>query len=243
MKNRAFSLIERVIMFFRKLAPAAIFFLLFSIPDIYAAPTYGTDMPEKGGMHMGYESNIVFKHDLNESYGNIKSDQHFFSLSYGIFEWLTVEGKAGMGDLLQKGGIHPKVYYTYGFAGGYGFRILALDDARNKVKVVAGFHHISVHPNNRTINGDKYESLLDDWQCSIVVSKRLGRLNPFLGGKISRCDLVYKVNEIDRKRRPPQHYIGVVMGCDLKLVDNIYARAEGRLIDESALSTSVYYKF
>ena len=208
-----------------------------------AAPTCGTETPREGAASVGYETNIIFKHDLGDSHGNIKSAQHFYILSYGVFDWLSFDGRMGAGDLLQKGGVHPKVHYDYGFAGGYGFRILVLEDVKNRVRIVAGFHHISVHPNNRALNGDKYESLLDDWQASVVSSKDIGAFSPFLGVKASRQDLVYKVNETDRKRRPPLYYGGVVAGASLKLPGDISLRLEGRFIDESALSTAVYYTF
>jgi hypothetical protein len=210
---------------------------------LYAAPTYGTEMPQKGRVTMGYQANAVFKHDLSDSYGNIKSEQQFFDISYGVFDWLSVEGRAGVGNLLQKGGIHPKVSYRNGFAGGYGFRLLALNDEKNKIKTVVGFHHISVHPENRVINGDKYESLLDDWQISLVASRAVGIVTPFLGGKVSRFDLVYKVNEIDRKRRPPRYYAGLVAGCGVRLPGGFSVTVEGHFIDESSLSAGAYWTF
>lgn len=208
-----------------------------------AAPTYGTHMPKKGGTFIGYQDNLVFKHDLNDSYGNIKSEQHFLDLSYGVYDWLTVDGKAGLGNLLQKGGIHPKVYYDYGFAGGYGFRMRLLEDEKNRIRITAGFHHISVHPVNRNLNGDKYESLLDDWQCSLAVSRSIGALNPFVGAKLARCDLVYKINEIDRKRRPPAYYAGIVAGCDWEVLRGFSVGIEGHFIDESSLSAGAHYQF
>lgn len=226
-----------------KTAQIVILLLFFSPAVAYAAPTYGTEMPEKGKIISGYQYNTIFNHELSGSYGKVGSVQHFYDISYGVYDWLCVDGKAGTGDLVQRGGSHPRVYYGYDFAGGYGFRLLVLDDAKNKVKVAVGFHHISVHPANGSVDGSKYESFLDDWQCSIVSSKRVGRFTPFLGGKASRLDLVYKVNEIDRKRRAPRYYFGAVVGCDARLAENVSVRVEGHFIDETSLSTGVYYKF
>lgn len=212
-------------------------------PFASAAPTYGTNMPEKGRGLSGYQANIIFKHDLSDSYGNIKSTQHFYDISYGVFDWFSLDAKIGMGDLRQKGGIYPKVEYGTGFAGGYGFRLRALNDPINKVRVVAGFHHISVHPADRAINSDKYESFLDDWQCSLVVSKDIGHFTPFLGAKASRCDFVYKVNEIDRKRRRPLYYGGLVAGCSISLPKGLSVVVESHFIDESSLSAGLYCAF
>ena len=209
----------------------------------WAAPTYGTDMPPKGGVVTGYQNNIIFKHDLSDSYGSVRSDQHFYDISFGAGDRLSLDGKIGLGNILRKGGTHPKVYYDYGFAGGYGFRLLVKDDPKNKIKIVAGFHHISVHPLSRNISGDKYESILDDWQCSLVSSRQVGIFSPFLGFKISKCDLLCRVNEIDRKRRPPEHYAGVVVGCAARIKDSLSVRIEAHFIDESSLAAGIWYRF
>ncbi len=222
---------------------AAVAILILAPIYAYAAPTYGTEMPEKGRISEGYQYNAIFDHRLNASYGRMVSVQHFFDISYGVYDWLSLDGKAGAGDLIQEGGEHPRVYYGYGFAGGYGLRLLALNDLKNKVKVAVGLHHISVHPVDGSVEGDRYESLLDEWQCSIISSKRIGRFIPFLGGKASRSDLVYKVNKIDRKRRPPRYCLGVVAGCEVILNEVMSVRAEGHFIDETSLSAGVYYKF
>jgi hypothetical protein len=208
-----------------------------------AAPTYGTDMLKRGKVAIGYQNNIVFRHDLSDSYGYIKSDQHFFDISYGVYDWLSVCGKAGMADLIQKGGGHPKVSYGYGFAGGYGFRIRAYNNTKEKIRIVLGFHHISVHPVDSSWNSDKYESVLDDWQASLAGSKDIGAITPYVGIKFSKFDLVYKVNEMDRKRRPPENFVGLVTGITVRFRDDLSARVEAHFFDETALSTGAYYTY
>lgn len=217
--------------------------LLLTTYSLYAAPTYGTKMPYKGKYATGYQNNHIFKHDLGNSYGNIKSDQHFYDISYGVYDWLTVDGKIGFGNLREKGGVHPKVEHNYGFAGGYGFRLRLLDDAKNKVQVVTGFQHISVHPADRNLNGDKRHAIYDDWQVSLLSSKDIGTITPFAGAKLSLGNLIQKTNDIDRKNRPPQYYAGVVLGCNIKLAKDIYASVEGHFIDETSLSSGIYYMF
>lgn len=61
--------------------------------------------------------------------------------------------------------------------------------------------------------------------------------------KLSYGNLIQKVNEIDRKNRPPAYYAGAVIGCDVKLTKNTYLSVEGRFIDETSLNTGIYYTF
>jgi hypothetical protein len=221
---------------------AVALFLLYSI-STYAAPTDGTDIPYKGKYITGYQNNAIFKHDLAGLYGNIRSIQNYYTLSYGVFDWLTLDGKIGFGNLREKGGDHPKIEHSNGFAGGYGFRLRVLDDAKNKVRIVTGFQHTSTHPASRNLNGDKREAIYEDWQGSLVASKDIGRLNPFAGAKISYGNLIQRTNDIDRKNRPPAYYAGVIVGCDVRLTKNTYISVEGHFIDETSLSSGIYYKF
>lgn len=217
--------------------------LLLSCWLSYAAPTDGTNIPYKGKYITGYQNNSIFKHDLSDSYGNVRSDQNYYTLSYGVFNWLTLDGKIGFGNLREKGGVHPKVAHDYGFAGGYGFRLRVLDDAKNRVRVVTGFQHTSTHPTFKTVNGDKRAAIYEDWQVSLVSSKDIGIISPFAGAKLSFGDLIQKVNGIDRKVRPPRYYAGLVLGCNVKLTKNTFISVESHFIDETSLSSGIYYTF
>lgn len=91
--------------------------LLFPQPS-FAAPSNGSRLPPKGKAEMGYEYNTVFKRPLDRSYGNLKTGCHFFTASAGIFDWLSLDGKIGIGDVGVKGGAHlPKLEFDTGFAG------------------------------------------------------------------------------------------------------------------------------
>jgi len=217
--------------------------LLLAAYSLYAAPTDGTKIPYKGKYATGYQNNIIFKHDLAGNYGNVKSDQHYYTLSYGVFDWLTLDGKIGFGNVREKGGDHPKVMHNYGFAGGYGFRLRVLDDDKNKVRVVTGFQHTSTHPASRNLNGDKREAIYEDWQVSLTASKDIGRISAFAGTKLSYGNLIQRTNEIDRKNRPPAYYAGLVLGCDIKLTKNTHVSVESHFIDETSLSSGIYYMF
>jgi len=217
--------------------------ILFAAYSLFAAPTDGTNIPYKGKYITGYQNNSIFKHSLAHHYGNVRSIQNYYTLSYGVFDWLTLDGKIGFGNVMEKGGTHPKVSYNNGFAGGYGFRLRVMDDAANKVRIVTGFQHTSTHPANTNLNGNKYMAIYEDWQFSLVSSKDVGIFTPFAGAKISYGNLIQKTNDIDRKNRPPKYYAGVVVGCDMKLTKNTYLSVEGHFIDETSLSAGAYYKF
>ena len=49
--------------------------------------------------------------------------------------------------------------------------------------------------------------------------------------------------EEDRKVRPPAYYAGAIIGCNVKLTRNTYLSVEGHFIDETSLSSGIYYKF
>ena len=216
---------------------------LLTVSPSYAVPTYGTEMPEKGEGEVGYQSNIIFRRDMNDSHGHINSAQNYLDISYSPLGWLTLDAKIGMGDLLRKGGNHPKVDFNSGFAGGYGFRIMALNDPKNKVKVVAGFHHISVHPPSKNIDSGKQQAIIDDWEWSIVASKSIGIFTPYAGGTVGFGDLIYMTNEIDRKVRFSRYCGGIVGGCSVRVTKDISVNVESHFINETSLSAGAYCKF
>lgn len=219
-----------------------ILFLLYSFKT-YASPAYGTKMPGKNKVTTGYQNNIIFKHDLSNSYGNVRTVQNFYELSFGVYDWFSVDGKVGMGNLRTKGGVHPTVQHNYGFAGGYGVRFRFLNDIKNKVRVVGGFQHISIHPPSKNVNGDKREAIYEDWQASLLSSKDIGIFTPYAGAKFSYGNLIQRTNNIDRKNRPPLYYGGVIVGCHVNISKDVYVTVESHFIDETSLCSGIYYTF
>jgi len=210
-----------------------------------AASSNGTRFPAQGRIEAGYEYLNMFRRPLGRSYGVLKTRDHFFTLSVGVFDWLSVDGKIGMGDQTATGGAHlPKLEFNDGFAGGYGLRIKVFEHEPSRLKLIFGAQHISVHPCDRSINGDKYETFLDDWQVSGVASSRFKALNPYVGMKLSDCEFVYKINKHDKKRRYSKYHLGFIVGTDLFFFeDRIRINLEGRFFDETALSTGIAYLF
>lgn len=230
----------------RKAAVSLCVILIFMLvaESCFSAPCYGPAMPKKqGSWILGYESDFIFKRDLVEDYGKMRLFQHFFTMSLGIFSWLSIDGKLGIGDVRSTGGIYPTVKYDYGFSGAYGFRVRLLKQDTHKVNLVAGFQHISVHPPGKNVDSDKNQVIVDDWQGSVLVSKRMGNFDPYLGVKISECDLIHKLNETGRKRRKSYLSGGVFLGADYYIRDNVKVNLEGRFIDETAFNCGVAYIF
>jgi hypothetical protein len=192
-------------------------------------------------VELGYQYNVMFARTLDRSYGALKTQDHFYAVSFGAFDWLALDGQIGIGGLTKSGGEHlPGLEFNTGFAGGYGLRIRAFNDRKLGARLIVGAQHICVHPQARSADNDKYTSFLDDWQVSGLAAKDFKFLTVYAGMKGSDCEIVYKINKHDRKRRFSRYHIGLITGAELYLFDN-KARigAEGRFCDETAFTTSV----
>jgi len=199
-------------------------------------------MPEQGRFFGGFETHAIFKRNLEADYGKLRSTQRFFQFSYGIWNWLSLDLKGGAGNIKQ----HPlgsdEIDYTSSFAGGYGFRLKFYD--REKIKMVFGFQHISVHPRSVRLDSVKHKSVLDDWQVSLLVSYDFSRVTPYLGAKLSRVDYIHWVEE-DRERRMSDltKSVGIVCGLDINLTEKTWLNLEGQFLDGQAMAASFNFKF
>ena len=217
--------------------------LLIGVTNIlYAAPCYGPNMPDKGKWDIGAEVHILLNRDMEKEHGEFKSRQFFTVLSYGIFDWLSFDGKIGLGDIKHKPDDKDEINYNTSFAGAYGFRVRVYQDELAKIRAIVGFQHISVHPEDKNANGVKNECIMDDWQLSFLVSKDFKYLSPYLGFKVSRCDLIHK-EDGRRGRKNSDDFVGAFLGGDIYLNDRLRFNIEGRFIDEAALSAALVHKF
>ncbi|MFH1519320.1 MAG: hypothetical protein ABIE75_01950 [Candidatus Omnitrophota bacterium] len=220
-----------------------ILFLFFcSQLTALAAPCYGTKLPLRGEFFYGFETHSIFKRDLEADFGKLRSTQHFFQFSYGIRDWLSLDLKGGAGNIKQ----HPlggdEIDYTSSFAGGYGFRIRFCD--WEKVKMVFGFQHISVHPRTIRLGGIKHKAVLDDWQVSLLASYDFFKFTPYLGAKLSRVDYIHWIEE-DRERQMSDltESAGLVCGLNLALTEKTWLNLEGQFLDGQSLACSFNFKF
>lgn len=207
-----------------------------------AAPCYGPHLPQKGGWHCGAGTYVVFDRDLEDHFGALRSGQNFFLLSYGIFDWLSLDLKGGAGNIKQ----HPvgadEIDYPSSFAGGYGLRARLYD--HYGWSCVLGFQHISVHPRGVYVEGVRHRAILDDWQVSCLSGYRLGRFGPYAGARWSRMDYIHW-QEDARKRRMSDlnDFAGFFTGCDIFLCDKAWINIEGQFFDAKALAVSFNISF
>ncbi len=212
------------------------------VTNCYATSCYGTKMPQQKKFFMGAQTHSIFKRYLEDEFGKLRSTQHFFLLSYGVFDWLSVDLKGGAGNIKQHPVGSDEVDYASAFAGGYGFRFRVYE--KKNLKAVFGFQHISVHPRSKHVGSIRNKAILDDWQISLLGSYSFSKITPYLGTKWSRVDYIHRV-EGNRKRRMSDltKDIGLVAGFDLPVAERIWLNLEGQCLDGEALAVSFNYSF
>lgn len=214
----------------------------FPIHPSAATQCYGTKMPERNKFFAGFESYSVFKRYQESDLGKLRSQQQFFTLSYGAFDWWSIDLKAGAGNIKQHAPGTEEISYASSFAGGYGLRFRLLEAER--FKAVFGFHHISVHPKNKHVGSQKNKAILDDWQVSALASYDFGKISPYLGTRWSRLDYIHWQGST-RKRVMSDltKDIGLIAGFNLYLNDRLWLNLEGQAFDSEACSVSLNYSF
>lgn len=222
---------------------AIIFFLIFyANSSCDASPSYGTKQPDKNQVFIGAQTYSVLERKLEQSHGEISSLQHFVNVSYGIFDWLSLDLKGGAGNIKQKPDTGDKIVYPSYMSGGYGFRLKLYES--DKTKYVFGFQHISVHPYSQKVDETKHKSVLDDWQLSFLGSMNFSKITPYIGFRWSRMDYIHWVNdERNRKRSDLSKSIGVLIGGDIKINERSWINIEGQFIDAKAFSFGLNYSF
>ena len=236
------SSVERMFPMLRKSAFLIILIGLISCATASAAPAYGTRQPLKNHFVLGGQSYWVFKRELAVTEGKLKSTQHFMLLSYGIFDWLTLDLKGGAGDIEQTPNTGNSINYPTFVGGGYGFRIKAYE--RDHFKVVGGFQHISIHPYSVFIGPVKHKAVIDDWQLSFLASYTFKYATPYLGARWSRMDYIHWTeDDRDRVKSNLSKSYGLVIGTDIPLCSKAWVNVEGSFFDSDSVSASINYAF
>lgn len=191
---------------------------------------------------MGAQTHNILKRYLEDEYGRMRSLQHFLLVSYGVLDWFSLDLKGGAGNIKQHPVGSDEVDYPSAFAGGYGFRIKFYDN--RKIRMVLGFQHISVHPKEIKLGPTEYSGVLDDWQWSLLASRNLGKVTPYLGAKFSRTDYIHWIGD-DRKRKQSDltKELGLVLGCDFDINQRAWVNLEGQLFDIEAVALSFNFSF
>ena len=220
----------------------AIVFLL-SVPVAFAAPAYGTKMPEAKQAFWGLQTYRIFDRDLNRDNGDLRSQQEHILLSYGVTDWLSLDLKWSYGSIEHVAGSGEKTKYNEPvWGGGYGFRLRLYESG--PVKVVGGFQHISIHPKTERINGEKHNAILDDWQGSTLVSYALKKFTPYTGLRYGTTDYIHRINN-DRNRvyAPESRRFDAVVGVDIPVTKKVWINLEGAAGAGEAVAASLNFHF
>jgi hypothetical protein len=221
---------------------AFISFIIICLPvSAHSAPCYGTKIPQKGEFFSGLEGYYI-QRGLEKDQGNVKSLQSFLLISYGIYDWLSLDLKIGAGNITRYGAHQDNVHYKAKFDGGYGFRVRVFE--KDNIRAVAGFQHISVHPFTERLDGKKYKSVLDDWQGSFLLSYSFRSFRPYSGIVASRTDYINWIDD-NRKRHMSDSNkpVGLVLGADFDITDKMWINIETSLFNTKSLALSLNARF
>lgn len=225
----------------RSIILIVVYIIIISSTPACSAPCYGTKMPEKGEFFSGLEGYYI-ERDLEKDQGKVKSMQSFVLISYGLLDWLSLDLKVGAGDIKRCNAPADNADYRGRFDGGYGFRIKLFE--KDKMKLVGGFQHISVHPFTANLNGKKYKAVLDDWQGSVLASYDFSRISPYAGLVVSRTDYI---NWIDNNRKrhmsDTDRPAGLVLGSNVNITDKMWFNIETSLFNSKSLALSLNARF
>lgn len=216
---------------------------LVVVDNLLSAPCYGTHMPAKKNWFAGVEYNFVIERKFQNNQGRVKNPDQFIMLSYGIFDWLSIDLKGGTGKLIYKDSEYGDQKLSTNFAGGYGFRIKLWENKNESAKIVSGFQHISVHPKRVHTADGRYTVIVDEWQGSCLGSISIKQFEPYLGFKYETYDLIRWVRDNNRKRYKSKDNWGLILGTDFWISKNVKLNLEYHLLDEKAISISVGFDF
>ncbi len=217
---------------------------LLCAAKVYAMPTQGAVLPDKGSWAQGLEVNFLFEKEMKHPKGKVDSRQYFTMLSYAPSDWFCFDFRAGSGNLKFEENSNGTINYNTAFAGGYGFRARLTQANRSFMDILYGFQHISVHPDPRRVDGIKNEISMDDWQASVICAKKINFLYPYAAVKYSRVNLTRITSESkDRKISGSIDRVGFAAGIDFIINKYINANLEGRFFDEKGFSVNLSWRF
>jgi len=217
--------------------------LFFCISNAsHAAPSYGTRMPAQKQFFGGLQTYSVFDRKLENDYGNMHSLQDFFLISYGVFDWLSLDLKGGLGNIRQRKGAGPDINYPTYLGGGYGFRLKLYD--RNHTKMTLGFQHISIHPHTVSIGASKHKAVLDDWQFPFLISHDIFNVTPYIGVRWSWMNQIHWVDDARKLEKSDLgRSVGLIVGTDIPLSKRVWVNVEGQFFDATAVTGSINFVF
>jgi hypothetical protein len=200
-------------------------------------------MPKKDKWTAGGGVHVIKNRHLRKDFGEVSSRQYFYQMSFGVFDWFSLDGKIGIGDVKYRPSSGNDTDFPANFAGGYGFRVKPYRNEAQGIETVFGFQHISVHPGSKNVNGVKNEVILDDWQISGLLSKQIGRFTPYAGARLTRLDLIHRVKGLGRERKESDVDICPVVGADFNFTRSDFLNAEVRFVEETSFNIGFTHNF
>ena len=209
--------------------------------NVYAVPLEGPYFLKKNQWSFGFSANVIYRRDIESITTNIKSSQFFYCLYYGIFDWLSFDGKFGTGDIADDQYSNQKFYYNYNWGGGYGLRLKVYEN--DDLRMTWGVHHISIHPDpNKNTDNLTHRAILDETQFDATVALRGDKFSPYFGAKISYARLIRRIDS-ERATLKEEENWAIALGFDYMIKNNIRFNFESRFVDEYALTCGVNYIF
>ncbi|MBI5023742.1 MAG: hypothetical protein HZC18_01940 [Candidatus Omnitrophica bacterium] len=199
-------------------------------------------MPEQKQFFGGFQTYTVFNRTLENDYGKMHSLQDFALLSYGIFDWLSLDLKGGEGNIRQRSEVGPDINYHTFLGGGYGVRLRLYDS--EKTKMIFGFQHISIHPHTASIGASKNKAVLDDWQFSFLASHDIFKITPYIGTRWSWMNQIHWIDDVRKLEKSDLgKSVGLLVGTNIPLSKEIWVNVEGQFFDATAVTGSINHAF
>ena len=219
-------------------------FLVFFARTAGASPAYGTKMPAKEQVFMGLQYYSLNHAALNNGLGSVHSRQNYFTLSYGLTDWLALDLKASLYSTFRHDphAGRPMDYERPLWGGGYGLRIKAYESG--PVKAVVGFQHFSIHPRTVKANGEKDNGILEDWQGSALVSYDLKHFTPYAGARYTLLDYIHRLNDQRKMIKADGNWrAGFVTGVDIPVSSKVWVNLEGAAGGGESVAASLNFHF
>ncbi len=201
----------------------------------------------------------------NQEVKNLEMDEAYqamLKVSYGLLEDLDVYVKLGVADYEGEAegyvsgvkATDEKLSTDMDFA--YGFGLKGICDLGNDWLLGYDLQYLrSKHKAKVTqttilgaIDSTEYKSgVIQEWHIAPYVARRINNFTPYLGVRYSDVEMKLKSPAesgwLDNIKFESDNNVGVFVGTDYKLGENLVLNLEGRFIDETAMSFACTYKF
>lgn len=240
-----------------------IFLCLFIAVSGYAASVGEAETQGKGKVGIGVDQEFIFDRDMkyqkgteNMDWGKVEIDsmsRTMAKISYGLLDNLDLYVKLGAADAKVKGKAYDSwvgtdgsfgVNTNNGFAWGLGAK--ATYELANDWFLGTDVQYLRHKQDGRaSYTGDpdwdvKYT--FQEWQVAPYIAKRIGKFVPYAGVKYSDLRMNHKDIDGTIKFKADDNF-GMFVGTGYKINDRLSLNAEGRFIDETAISVACTYKF